>query len=307
MHKKIESELVSIAHGILQMKNKGDVILLKERAKEVYEKLSVLAFVDRYLEATPTVTESKEAILTKIEKAEEIIVEETVSDLTTDVLIEKKNDEEKEEEEILVEEAISDMTTDVLIETKEEIEKEDEKILIEETVSNMEAEVVLEVKEEVVSKEKEINVAEEVKDDVEKEEKVVDEGLFSLEVEAIASKEKKTVKHTLEEELKDTISLDVATDIFENAVRVDTPKKSLNDVLVQSNIQIGLNDRIAFVKHLFEGSQEDFNRVVSQLNSFKLEKEAKKFISKMVKPDYNWTGKEEYEERFIALIERKFA
>ena len=114
-------------------------------------------------------------------------------------------------------------------------------------------------------------------------------------------------KTTLEEELKDTIPVDVATDIFENAVRVEAPKKSLNESLVQSNIQIGLNDRIAFVKHLFEGSQEDFNRVMSQLNSFKEEKEAKRFLNKMVKSDYDWSGKEEYEERFLNLLERKFS
>ena len=74
---------------------------------------------------------------------------------------------------------------------------------------------------------------------------------------------------TLEEELQDTISVDVMADLFENA-----PTKSLNDRLL-ANIQIGLNDRIAFVKNLFEWNQEDFNRVVSQLNTFKTEKEAK--------------------------------
>ena len=44
----------------------------------------------------------------------------------------------------------------------------------------------------------------------------------------------------------------------------------------------------------------------SQLNTFKTEKEARKFINKMVKPDYNWSEKEEYEERFMAIVERKF-
>ena len=90
-------------------------------------------------------------------------------------------------------------------------------------------------------------------------------------------------------------------DLFDNA-----QKKSLNDKL-QGDIQIGLNDRIAFVKNLFGGSQEDFNRVVSQLNSFKTQKEAKKFINKMVKPDYDWTDKEEVEERFMSIVERKFS
>ena len=46
---------------------------------------------------------------------------------------------------------------------------------------------------------------------------------------------------TLEEELKDTISVDVIADLFENV-----QPKSLNEKL-SSNIQIGLNDRIAFV------------------------------------------------------------
>ena len=32
MHKKIESELVSLAHSILQMKNSDDILKLKEKA-----------------------------------------------------------------------------------------------------------------------------------------------------------------------------------------------------------------------------------------------------------------------------------
>ena len=42
------------------------------------------------------------------------------------------------------------------------------------------------------------------------------------------------------------------------------------------------------------------------LDTFKTEKEAKKFINKMVKPDYDWTDKEELEERFMTIVERKF-
>jgi hypothetical protein len=105
---------------------------------------------------------------------------------------------------------------------------------------------------------------------------------------------------SLEDELKDTIAVDVVADLFDNA-----PKKSLNDK-IRDDIQIGLNDRIAFVKNLFGGSQEDFNRVVSQLNSFKTEKDAKKFINKMVKPDYNWSDNEDIEQRFMSIVERKF-
>jgi|FLOH01.1.fsa_nt_gi hypothetical protein len=84
------------------------------------------------------------------------------------------------------------------------------------------------------------------------------------------------------------------------------PKASLNDSLLQKGFSIDLNDRIALVKHLFEGSQEDFNRVLSQLNTFDSEQDAKDFILNQVKPDYSWQEKEVHEERFMLLIERKF-
>lgn len=87
----------------------------------------------------------------------------------------------------------------------------------------------------------------------------------------------------------------------------EAPKSgSLNDRL-KKGITIGLNDRIAFVKHLFNGSTEDFNRVISQLNTLNSELEALEFLNGMVKPEYNnWAGKEAYEERLISFIEGKY-
>ena len=95
--------------------------------------------------------------------------------------------------------------------------------------------------------------------------------------------------------------------IIEEEKPLNTPNRaSLNDKLLKSGISVDLNDRIAFVKHLFEGRQEDFNRVLSQLNTFESEEDSKNFILNQVKPDYSWDGKEDYEERFLLLIERKF-
>lgn len=74
------------------------------------------------------------------------------------------------------------------------------------------------------------------------------------------------------------------------------------------NITLALNDRIAFEKNLFGGSTEDLNRVLSQLNTFNSFEDAQNFIEDLVKPDYNnWQGKEEYETRFMEIIEKKFA
>ncbi|HMB63750.1 MAG TPA: hypothetical protein VKN36_11800 [Eudoraea sp.] len=88
----------------------------------------------------------------------------------------------------------------------------------------------------------------------------------------------------------------------------DPPKaKSLNDKLIKRDLTVGLNDRLAFVKHLFNNSTEDFNRVISQLNTIDTEERSIAFIENMVKPDHNqWEGKEEYEKRFMSLITRRF-
>ncbi|WP_067030690.1 hypothetical protein [Allomuricauda sp. CP2A] len=83
--------------------------------------------------------------------------------------------------------------------------------------------------------------------------------------------------------------------------------KSLNDTFVK-DLQIGLNDKLAFVKHLFNGNMEDYTRVLSQLNTIETEERSIAFITNMVKPEYdNWEGKEEYEARLLALIGRRFA
>ncbi|RDK88429.1 hypothetical protein [Marinirhabdus gelatinilytica] len=82
--------------------------------------------------------------------------------------------------------------------------------------------------------------------------------------------------------------------------------KSINDQ-VASGMNIGLNDRLAYVKHLFNGNTEDYTRVLSQINTIETFEEAQTFIKTKVKPDYNfWAEKQEYEDRFMALVEKKF-
>ena len=81
----------------------------------------------------------------------------------------------------------------------------------------------------------------------------------------------------------------------------------MNDKLKSGGLQIGLNDKIAFIKHLFDGQNEDYERVISQINTSTTLQEAEDFIHQLVKPDYNnWEGKGEYEERFLEIVEGKF-
>lgn len=94
----------------------------------------------------------------------------------------------------------------------------------------------------------------------------------------------------------------------EDLRKSEASPKSLNDRLAKKNVKVDLNDRLAFVKHLFNSSMEDYNRVLSQLNTIDSEERSISFIKNMVKPDYNnWVGKEQYEERFIELVARRFA
>ncbi|MGJ8715340.1 MAG: hypothetical protein ACSHXG_09575 [Maribacter stanieri] len=94
----------------------------------------------------------------------------------------------------------------------------------------------------------------------------------------------------------------------EDLKQTSAAPKSLNDRLAKSNVKVDLNDRLAFVKHLFNNSMEDYNRVLSQLNTIDSEERSISFIKNMVKPDYNnWAGKEPFEERFIELVSRRFS
>ncbi|CAI8308961.1 MAG: Uncharacterised protein [Polaribacter sp. SA4-10] len=280
MHKKLEADLMSLAHSILQMKNRDDVFALEEKAKVVSSKLSMLAFVETYVNTTPNLKETKEELIASVEKAFEtkdvpVVIEDEIA--------------------VVQELEISNKILIAPIEVEEELVEEE---LVEEELVEDSASVAVELEDDIFIESTEEVVLEQPFDELE-------ETLFSSEVlkETLEEEKKDNEEikiHTLEEELKDTIPVDVMANLFEMA-----QPKSLNDALTK-NIQIGLNDRIAFVKNLFDGSQEDFNRVVSQLNSFKTEKEAIKFINKMVKPDYNWSEQEEFEARFMEIIQRKF-
>jgi len=85
-----------------------------------------------------------------------------------------------------------------------------------------------------------------------------------------------------------------------------TASTSLNDRFAQKVLKFGLNDRIGFVKSLFEGNQEDFNRVVSQLNTLSSLSEATEFIETYVAPEYKWDQQEEMAERFMTAVSTKF-
>lgn len=86
---------------------------------------------------------------------------------------------------------------------------------------------------------------------------------------------------------------------------VSEKQKSLNEKIHKS-APIGLNDRLAFTKHLFNGNAEDYHRVMSQISTMTTLSEVQYFIDHIVRPDYNWEGKEYYVDKFTSFFAKKF-
>ncbi|MCB0474828.1 MAG: hypothetical protein KDC69_04085 [Flavobacteriaceae bacterium] len=218
MHKKPEEELFELARSILGMKNENEAVVLKEKARELYEKLLVLVYLEK-------------------EKANQPVPENTpaqpIHSEPKESFIKREEPEENTEDEDLFEPRFDSVRIDI----------------------------------------------------------------ESLRSNQVSSKE----------EFRDSVSADKTATLFDNLEKSANERKTLNDRFLKGKIQIGLNDRLAFVKHLFNNDQSDFNAVLNNLNNFETELQAKQYIDQNLKNKYNWEGKEAYEERFLTLIERKFS
>jgi hypothetical protein len=314
MKKKLEADLISIAHRVLQMKNKSDIDQLYIETQKLYEKLSVLRFVEAHFgDSKPTIGQAE--IIEKIDQIDAAIpvakiqqekVEEEI--IGKDLAVEEIIAEEEIAEEVLAEtiEPIEEVVPEIKLEETKEPEvipvlgfdKKEETILIEPEVVPV---FELEKKEEAPKKEDktQISFADLLGADY-------NEPLFVK----VDHNQKKA--NPLDFELPKITNLqqertEYIAEIPSAPKNIETNTASVVDKQA-IGINIGLNDRIAFVKHLFGNSNEDYNRVLNQLITFDSFGEAQNFIEDMVKPDYNnWEGKEDYSERFIQIIEKKFA
>lgn len=69
--------------------------------------------------------------------------------------------------------------------------------------------------------------------------------------------------------------------------------------------RLDLNDRIAFTKKLFGGSQTDLNDAVNRLNDFETIEEAKEYLSEIYY-EKGWDKEDEFAQRLWNLVESKF-
>lgn len=248
MKKKLESELVSIAHRILKLKGKEDVLKMHEEARMLYEKLSVLKFAhENFEDDIPTIGNNS-----------------SFFDMLDSAFNNKISDNIEVEDKIYIN--LDDVVDD-------------------------------EISEPVMNK---------IKDMVEFMPEEVSQDKVDAFVESVVPK-KEYHKAELEDLTADFKDLPVFEPISKVQKQNGQEKKSLNDRIKSGGLNIGLNDKIAFIKHLFDGNSADYDRVISQLNTIQTLEDANRFVETIVKSDYNnWEGKEEFEERFIEIIEAKF-
>jgi hypothetical protein len=242
MKKKLEAELMSIAHRILKLKGQDNIDKMHEEVAALYEKLTVLKFAkENFEDDIPTIGNDS-----------------SFFDMLDVAFNNKVSDNIEIENRVYVD--LDDSEHDEIMEPA--IEK------IKDMVAQMphEAQAVDTIFEKA---------------------------------------EAKTQVH--KNDLDDITADFLEEPIFEPVKKSDKSiKKSLNDKL-KKGITIGLNDKIAFIKHLFDGKSEDYDRVLSQINTTNTYEDAHTLIQNIVKPDYNnWQDKEDYETRFMEIIESKF-
>lgn len=279
MKKKIETDIHSLATDLLNNKDSRSTQEWKEVTMQLYEKLCVLEYLEGQLEIAQDTskTEAKREVEKAIapEPVKEIKEPIEAKEIETDIEAIQKDPEPN-----------LDLDTGFDIETaiaqteevKTEVEIEQEITEIQDTP----VEVIAEAKTEAPQQPEKRQA-----DDLQR---------FASTYKQTPVFSRKQASQTSEESRKST-----------NTTQGAEKPKSLNDSL-NRGLHIALNDRIAFINNLFEGSTQDFNRVLSQINTLDDFDSVHNFLEDQIKPDYShWAGKEEYSERFIAIIEKKFS
>ncbi len=247
MKKKLELELMSIAHRILKLKGKEDVDKMHAEVSALFEKLSVLKFAHENFEGDVPIIGSDASFFGMLDNAFNNTISDTI---------------EVEDKIYINLDAIED---DGIMEHGIQT--------IKDMVAHMPngPEDMDAILEDVLPK-------------------------------------PKYQKNDMDDLMAGFKDMPVFEPVTKASNGISNEKKSLNDKLNIGGLNIGLNDKIAFIKHLFDGKSEDYERVMSQLNTFDSFAHAQGFLMDIVKPDYNnWVNKEEFEARFLLILERRFS
>lgn len=285
MKKKLREQLSTVAKKIIANESTFETTSVKGLVRELYDKLIVLEYLENQLEGDYETEPEKE-----MEQEESL---DSKSFREENWFTEPEPVPQPEHKEDLIE-PLMEKIKDIVAQMPEESDKIDEML------------------DELLPKVEEPKIPEESKIPEEPAPDTAPSNHIKNELEEFASNYQRMPEFERKQ-----------TNLFSNPVEVsesvevkdveekkkpasETKVKSLNDV-VNKGLNVGLNDRLAFIKHLFDGQIEDYTRVLSQINTLESYEEAQSFLNAQVKPDYNhWENKEVYAERFMNIIEKRF-
>ena len=285
MKKTLEDELMSLAHRILRLRGREDIEQMKELTGALYEKLSVLSFAEKHFSGVqPTIGLQDVAKAISQKKSAEPEGKSTVEQETSSAesISAEQKPEEVPEREI-----------------KPEVDTEKEKEISTPSKNNISSSKPVSKESIKVSNKNIAQPSDKAEDSSDDE---IDLREISVHFDDLPQFEPVSLKKTQPqpEEKKFPESSDPESkekrefkkrsnqapsleDLFPTSPKIKnrnestSPRKSLNQRL-NVGLSFGLNDRLAFINNLFDGNAEDFNRVISQLNSFEHYSEAHDFI-----------------------------
>lgn len=312
LQKNIFSECKNIINHLSQVSNIEELLSSQHLVSQLLGKISVLEFIETY--------ESHYTQNTQIEEetpTEPIFIED---EIPQQIDSEDENPEEEpmdiaeyiEEESII--EIVQEDSEDISFEMVEE-EPTDEQYQ-ENPAEELQAEEPQIEAEEELSTEITFELMDNEEWDTQEIETPQVEEISEIEVQTITDENKE--EESSEQEGEEPIKKIKLAKIKTQYSHIDSlfDEQTLNEIIEipepknpvepqRREFVLDLNDRIAFSKMLFGGSQNELNNVVRRLNAFKNVDDAKQYLSDMYY-EKNWDKVDEYAQRLWVLVENKF-
>jgi hypothetical protein len=306
----VYQEVKSLLQEFSGYASEKDFIENYEKVKIFSEKVTALKIyneVENWLPQEEILEESteREAINFEIDTKQ-------ISDIQDDVIIEEHVADVEFPEEITISETVDEQYF---------IEKEQEQIVQDEMIkqeAHQELEEKSVLQNEIENKEEEERLHQERVKIIEIEKHTVEEKTIQVsEIHESHHSKKFKLSHikglNIVQSLFDDDPLEHIQEEPKEEIQHNTPSLLKNNMPTDyleaekqlPDFKLDINDKIAFTKLLFDGSQVELNAVISKLNSFKTLEGAKDYLSD-VYYDRNWGKVDEYAQRLWSLVENKF-
>ncbi|MCO4303950.1 hypothetical protein [Riemerella anatipestifer] len=274
---KVWEECKALLDNLSAINNSEDFLEKENLVSSLYENLIFLKKLKDY---------EVELSLNEVNKIDDNQEEKTVVEELPVVVDETNHHTEVEELHEVELEIETPASTEVVEELKfefanakeEELEVLELEPIQEEPVEDVEIQSVEEQQEENQEREEEVSE--------EQDKKIKLAHIKGLSVQSLFDEE------AITEPKQETV-------VSEEVEPLATPSKPRQD------FKLDFNDRLAFLKVLFDNSQVDMNEVIKKLNSFDDIEQAREYLSD-VYYERNWGKVDEYAQRLWALVENKF-